>query len=119
MRVFLNTDTKTIVTAFSGSILGWIGGSVIAGIFYEQLNPEIQLSLAVLVMAIMTGIAPWTDSLLYFIMVMTTQGIGAGYIDAGKHSTSSFPRKVSPTERTSTLRWEGEDLRGKIPKEPE
>ena len=84
MRVFLNTNTEQIVSAFSGSIVGWIGGSVIAGIIYERFNPELQLTLSCLTMCLATGLAPWSGSLVAFVALMTIQGLGAGFIDAGE-----------------------------------
>ena len=63
---------------------GGLAGALLCGAILDKINQELLLSLACYITGIGIILAPFTGALIGFVVLMGVQGLGIGFLDAGK-----------------------------------
>jgi MFS family permease len=84
LELLFNVDTATMAWTFTCHSLGFLSGAITCGVVYDRVNHELAFTVANMVEALATIIAPFTGSLYPFIAVLMFQSLAQGFIDAGK-----------------------------------
>ena len=78
------TSTEEIARIFTGRSVGYLVGSILGGLLFDRFNQDCMLSLALLLTAVGTAMAPWSPHYLAMMALFGTQGLSMGFLDTGE-----------------------------------
>ncbi|KAG8444661.1 hypothetical protein GDO86_009720 [Hymenochirus boettgeri] len=79
----VESSVANISFIFVGRSLGYLGGSVLAGILFERINQHLLIGLAMLATAVGLCVIPWCKKVLFLMAVMSVVGTSMGFLDTG------------------------------------
>jgi len=83
MEIILGVSTKSMAFTFTGHSLGYTVGAWVCGMAYDRTNKEFAFFISILLESFATVSAAFVGNLYSFIIAMSFQGLGMGFIDAG------------------------------------
>ncbi|XP_066463154.1 sodium-dependent glucose transporter 1 [Eleutherodactylus coqui] len=79
----LESTVGNISYIFVGRSLGYLGGSVVAGILFDRINQNLLLGLSMLATCAGLSILPWCKKAILLTGVMCLVGTSMGFLDTG------------------------------------
>ena len=84
LQIITHTDVKAASFFFTASSVGYLVGSLVAGMVYDKLNKSLLLLLTVLGMAVTTVALPWCTIYGMMIAVHFVVSVFGGGLDTGQ-----------------------------------
>ncbi|NP_001089348.1 sodium-dependent glucose transporter 1 isoform X2 [Xenopus laevis] len=79
----VESSVANISFIFVGRSMGYLGGSVLGGILFEQINQHLLLGISMLATAAGLFVVPWCKKAVLLTAVMSVVGMSMGFLDTG------------------------------------
>ncbi|OCT80371.1 sodium-dependent glucose transporter 1-like [Xenopus laevis] len=79
----VESSVANISFIFVGRSMGYLGGSILGGILFEQMNQHLLLGISMLATAAGLYVVPWCKKAVYLTAVMSVVGMSMGFLDTG------------------------------------
>ncbi|XP_076461010.1 sodium-dependent glucose transporter 1A-like [Babylonia areolata] len=81
IQIITQTDVEQASFFFTASSVGYLVGSLVAGVIYDKLNKSLLLLLSVVGLAVSTAILPWCSLYSLMIIIHAVVSLFAGALD--------------------------------------
>ena len=83
IQIITHTDMEAASFFFTSASVGYLVGSLAAGVVYDKLNKSLLLLLSVLGMAVTTVAVPWCSPYALMVAIRFVVDVFAGGLDTG------------------------------------